>query len=60
MIKGIGAFPALFAINMLINTDSGGTWTYGKYSNWLEDAGFSVLPFTEIEGRQLIMAKKVK
>lgn len=58
MIRGTGAFPALFAVNMLINTVSGGTWTYDQYSRWLADAGFLVCPYTEIEGRQLITAQK--
>jgi len=59
MIRGTGVFPAIFAVNMLINTVSGGTWTFEQYSGWLEAAGFIVFPYTEIEGRQLIMARKI-
>ncbi|MBI4232660.1 class I SAM-dependent methyltransferase [Candidatus Peregrinibacteria bacterium] len=33
-------FPILFAINMLVNTDEGGTYTISEYSRWLKKAGF--------------------
>ncbi|NMA15128.1 MAG: methyltransferase domain-containing protein [Clostridia bacterium] len=59
MIRGTGVFPAIFAVNMLVNTESGGTWTFDQYSSWLLDAGFSVLPYTEVAGRQLITAQKI-
>ncbi len=41
---------------MLVNTDSGGTWTYEKYKTWFEDAGFSVSPYVEVGDNQLIKA----
>jgi hypothetical protein len=59
MIRGTGIFPAIFAVNMLVNTESGGTWTFDQYTSWLEDAGFSVLPYSEVAGRQLIAAQKI-
>jgi len=31
---------ALFAINMLVNTDSGGTFTFAEYAEDLQAAGF--------------------
>lgn len=58
MIRGTGAMPAIFAVNMLINTPSGGTWTYGQYKSWLNAAGFSTAPWEEVAGRQLIKAVK--
>lgn len=58
MIRGTGAWPSLFAVNMLVNTNSGGTWTYEQYKSWLQDAGFSVSPHEEVGGRQLITATK--
>ena len=33
-------FAALFAINMLVNTDAGGCYTEQEYSDWLRDTGF--------------------
>jgi len=33
-------FAALFAINMLVGTKSGSTYTEAEYRSWLEDAGF--------------------
>jgi len=32
--------------------------TYEQYKSWLQDAGFSVSPYEEIGGRQLITATK--
>lgn len=34
------AISTLFAINMLVATESGSTYTLGEYSEWLEEAGF--------------------
>lgn len=58
MIRGTGARAAVFAVNMLINTVSGGTWTYEQYKVWLEDAGFRVCPWEEVGGAQLIRGIK--
>jgi SAM-dependent methyltransferase len=57
-IRGTGPYPAVFAVNMLVNTDSGGTWTFEQYKSWLEDAGFTVAPYEEIGGNQFIRAQK--
>ncbi|MGA8942621.1 MAG: class I SAM-dependent methyltransferase [Thermoactinomyces sp.] len=58
MIRGTGVWPAIFGVNMLINTETGGTWTYEQYKTWLADAGLSAAPWTEKGGRQLIKATK--
>ncbi|AGK99851.1 class I SAM-dependent methyltransferase [Desulfoscipio gibsoniae] len=59
MIRGTGVMPALFAVNMLINTASGGTWTFEQYKTWLAAAGCSTATWEEVGGRQLIKATKV-
>lgn len=33
-------FALLFALNMLINTEEGGTYTLAEYTRWLNNAGF--------------------
>ena len=33
-------FPLLFAVNMLVNTEEGNTFTFAEYRQWLEAAGF--------------------
>ncbi len=33
-------FGALFALNMLVNTRGGGTYSVKEYTGWLEGAGF--------------------
>ena len=30
----------IFAVNMLINTDNGNTWSFEEIAAWLEEAGF--------------------
>lgn len=58
MIRGTGVWPAIFGVNMLINTETGGTWTYEQYKTWLADAGLLAAFWTEKGGRQLIKATK--
>lgn len=35
------AMGVIFAVNMLINTDSGDTWSFEEISAWLKEAGFT-------------------
>lgn len=57
-IRGTGEFADVFAVNMLVNTESGGTWTWEQYSSWLKEAGFINLRWEEIGGRQVIFGEK--
>jgi ubiquinone/menaquinone biosynthesis C-methylase UbiE len=41
-------FPLIFAVNMLINTEEGGTYTLAEYTNWLNDAGFARVETADI------------
>jgi 2-polyprenyl-3-methyl-5-hydroxy-6-metoxy-1,4-benzoquinol methylase len=34
------AFPLLFALNMLVHTTEGNTFTFAEYDAWLKEAGF--------------------
>lgn len=34
-------FALIFALNMLVATKDGGTYTFGEYNSWLHDAGFA-------------------
>jgi hypothetical protein len=36
---------AIFAVNMLVNTEGGSTYTYEEIRNWLETAGFANVRF---------------
>ncbi|HWF39890.1 MAG TPA: methyltransferase [Candidatus Acidoferrales bacterium] len=54
-------FPLIFALNMLVYTHEGGTYTFGEYKNWLTDAGFSgveLADFGDRSGVAAIIAKK--
>jgi ubiquinone/menaquinone biosynthesis C-methylase UbiE len=41
-------FALLFALNMLVNTEEGGTFTLSEYTDWLKDAGFSRVETVDI------------
>jgi len=51
--------PLVFALNMLLHTDEGDTFTFGQMTSWLREAGF-------VEARQfpipapspILLAKK--
>lgn len=50
---------AIFALNMLLTTASGGTYSYDEYSSWLTAAGFSQLQRHPLPGPQeLLIAKR--
>lgn len=36
-----GTFALLFAVNMLVNTEEGDTFTFGEYRQWLAASGFA-------------------
>jgi ubiquinone/menaquinone biosynthesis C-methylase UbiE len=41
-------FPLLFALNMLLNTEEGGTYTLAEYTEWLNEAGFGRVETADI------------
>ena len=45
---------ALFALNMLVNTARGNTYTEAEYRSWLEEAGFSQITRPEPTGDWII------
>lgn len=50
-VRGVSEDAALFAINMLVLTPGGGTYTAGEYTRWLRDAGFEEVEVVPIPGR---------
>jgi ubiquinone/menaquinone biosynthesis C-methylase UbiE len=53
------AFPLLFALNMLVNTTEGDTFTFAEYRRWLEEAGFrDVRPLPVPAPSPLILATR--
>lgn len=58
LVRGRSSRAPLFALTMLVNTDSGGTWSENQYRAWLEEAGFNNVDFFDIEERdaQLMLA----
>lgn len=41
-------FPVFFALNMLLNTQIGDTWTLAEYRQWLREAGFRRVEAIEV------------
>ncbi len=41
-------FPLMFALNMLVNSDEGSTYTLAEYTRWLNEAGFGRVETGEI------------
>lgn len=41
-------FPLFFALNILVNTEAGDTYTLAEYKQWLNDAGFSRVKTADI------------
>jgi len=53
-------FPLLFAINMLVNTSEGSTFTLAEYKQWMKSAGikFEKMLEPEVVGTQVVMGRK--
>lgn len=57
-VRGISPSAELFAVNMLINTAGGGTWTQDQYRRWLREAGLKLESVTALKrGNTLLIAK---
>ncbi|VVB97352.1 Ubiquinone/menaquinone biosynthesis C-methyltransferase UbiE [uncultured archaeon] len=57
--RATSVFPLLFAVNMLVNTTEGNTFTMAEYREWLTDAGFCDITTIDVPGPSpLILAKK--
>jgi len=53
--------PLIFAINMLVNTDQGDTFTFGEISKWLTDIGYTNPRLLQVPAvSPLILADKLK
>jgi hypothetical protein len=48
---------ALFALNMLVGTEHGNTYTEGQYRTWMEEAGLVAITRPAPEGDVLVAAK---
>jgi SAM-dependent methyltransferase len=58
-VRGMSEEAALFAVNMLVLTSGGGTYTAADYEAWLRKAGFEGVEFVPVPGRgtHLILAR---
>lgn len=49
-------FPLIFALNMLVHTDAGDTYTFNEYKDWLREAGFSSVEMADFGDRSGVAA----
>jgi SAM-dependent methyltransferase len=58
-VRGMSEDAALFAVNMLVLTAGGGTYTAEQYEAWLAGAGFEEVEYAPVPGRgtHLIFAR---
>lgn len=47
--------PLIFAVNMLINTENGDTWSFEEIAGWLKEAGFRDVRALEAHGPSPLM-----
>ncbi len=57
-VRGHSEWAPTFAVNMLVNTQQGSTYTFDEYTSWLKTAGFSEISICNIPERdsQLVTA----
>jgi ubiquinone/menaquinone biosynthesis C-methylase UbiE len=48
-------FSLLFAVNMLVNTEFGNTYTLAEYTSWLQEAGFGRVETIDIDWHSPIL-----
>jgi len=59
-VKGKSTGAAMFAVNMLIHTAGGGTWTLEQFRSWIEQAGLKFKSVRDLADadQKLLIAKK--
>lgn len=50
-VRGLGDDAALFAVNMLVTTARGDTYTADEYERWLRESGYDGVEFEPVPGR---------
>ena len=58
IVRDMSPRGALFAVNMLVNTEKGGTWTKAEYLEWLKESGFINTRVIDLKDRQIILGEK--
>ena len=48
--KASPLYPALFALNMLINTTDGNAYSKGELTGWLKEAGYGGISYHPTQG----------
>ena len=51
---------ALFALNMLVSTDAGATYTEAEYTRWMKEAGFGDVRPINLAGPSALIVGRVK
>jgi len=60
LIRGKSKGAAMFAVNMLLHTAGGGTWTLPQYELWLREAGLKLKSVKDLEqGETLLIIERI-
>ncbi|MFZ3384915.1 MAG: methyltransferase [Candidatus Methanoperedens sp.] len=59
-VRGRSPHAELFAVNMLVNSEEGNTWSEVEFREWLKDGGFHGVEVIDLakKGKQLILGFK--
>ncbi len=57
-VRGLSPRAPLFSVNMLVSTETGGTWSQEEYFSWLENAQFSDIVLHDLGDHQLIIGNR--
>lgn len=58
-VRGESPFAIIFAVNMLANTKTGGTWTLEQYTGWLNVSGYNNIELHKTGNGHIITAVSI-
>jgi len=58
-VRGESPRADLFAVNMLVHTKTGSTWTRQDYTDWLTSAGFQAPDFIDLDENNFLIVAEV-
>jgi SAM-dependent methyltransferase len=57
-VRDENPYAAIFAVNMLVNTAQGGTWTFEQYEDWMKSVNLRNITLNKVLDRHIITAEK--
>jgi SAM-dependent methyltransferase len=57
-VRDENPYAAIYAVNMLVNTAQGGTWTFEQYEEWMKSVKLQNITLNKVMDRHIITAEK--